>query len=80
MNLVLKTLDRFYLIRATTDEAGAIVETTNLTLLNLWLVWFGPMREDRLAMGILAMQAACGLAGLFVRHRLALWVFTADNL
>lgn len=62
------------------DEKGTIVETSNLTILNLWLVWWGPMREDRLAMGLLAMQTACGLMGLFIRHRLALWIFTADNL
>jgi len=38
------------------------------------------LREDRLAMELLAMQTAVGLLGLFARHRLALWIFTADNL
>jgi UDP-N-acetylglucosamine--dolichyl-phosphate N-acetylglucosaminephosphotransferase len=80
ISAALKLLDRFHLIRATTNDVGVIVETTNLTILNLWLVWWGPMREDKLAIGILALQVACGLFGLFVRHRLALWVFTADNL
>lgn len=80
MSMVLKLLDRLWLLRITTDESGTITETTNLTILNLWLVWFGPMREDKLAIGILVMQTACGLFGLFVRHKLALWVFTSDNL
>jgi UDP-N-acetylglucosamine--dolichyl-phosphate N-acetylglucosaminephosphotransferase len=42
-------------------------------------VWFGPMREDRLAMGLLAFQFAIGALGLFIRHRMALLVFSADN-
>jgi UDP-N-acetylglucosamine--dolichyl-phosphate N-acetylglucosaminephosphotransferase len=76
----LNALHRLRLIRVRTDAAGNIVESSNLTLLNLWLVWFGPRMEDRLATEIVAMQAVCGLLGLFVRHRLALWIFDADNL
>jgi UDP-N-acetylmuramyl pentapeptide phosphotransferase/UDP-N-acetylglucosamine-1-phosphate transferase len=67
------------LIRIEKNGNEEIVESTNLTILNLWLVWFGPMREDRLAIGILVMQSICGLLGLFVRHELALWVFRQDN-
>jgi UDP-N-acetylglucosamine--dolichyl-phosphate N-acetylglucosaminephosphotransferase len=55
------------------------VETSNFTLLNLWLVWRGPMREDRLAAEITAAQALVGVGGLFVRHSLAGWVFREDN-
>ncbi|KAF2455058.1 glycosyl transferase family 4-domain-containing protein [Lineolata rhizophorae] len=76
----MKLMHRMKLLRIKTDESGEVVESTNFTIINLWLVWFGPMREDRLAMGLLGLQTACGLLGLFVRHRLALWVFTADNL
>ncbi|MCJ1383973.1 tunicamycin resistance protein [Xylographa soralifera] len=75
----LKLLYKLRLVRIEVNGKGVIVESTNLTILNLWLVWFGPMREDRLAMAILAMQTACGVAGLLVRHRLALWVFRQDN-
>jgi UDP-N-acetylglucosamine--dolichyl-phosphate N-acetylglucosaminephosphotransferase len=32
-----------------------------------------------LAYGLLAMQTALGLFGLFVRHRMALWIFSLDN-
>jgi UDP-N-acetylglucosamine--dolichyl-phosphate N-acetylglucosaminephosphotransferase len=80
MNMVLKLLHRLRLIRVTTNSEGQVVETSNLTVLNLWLVWRGPLREDRLALELLLMQAMVGFLGLFVRHRLALWVFTADNL
>ena len=78
--MVLRIMDKLKLVRITTNKEGQIVESSNLTILNLWLVWFGPKREDKLAMEILALQVVCGLLGLFVRHRLALWIFRADNL
>lgn len=67
------------LLKVVKDGEGRIVKSTNLTILNLWLVWFGPRREDRLAIELLLMQALCGLLGLFIRHELALWVFRQDN-
>lgn len=76
---VLKILDKLHLLRVEVDQDGRVTSTTNLTILNLWLVWRGPKREDRLAMEILAMQIVVGLAGLWVRHRLALLVFSQDN-
>ncbi|KAJ5172715.1 Glycosyl transferase family 4 [Penicillium capsulatum] len=75
----LNVLHQLRLVRITKDEDGQIVQSTNLTILNLWLVWMGPMREDRLAWHMVAVQVLCGLAGLFVRHRLALLVFNYDN-
>ncbi|CAK4033401.1 probable UDP-N-acetyl-glucosamine-1-P transferase Alg7 [Lecanosticta acicola] len=76
---VLKLLHRVKVVRVGVDETGRVTESSNLTVLNLWLVWRGPLREDRLAVEILAMQTACGLAGLFIRHRLASMLFAADN-
>ena len=67
------------LVRVERNGKGEIVESSNFTILNLWLVWFGNMREDRLAIGLLVMQALCGVLGLFVRHELALLVFRRDN-
>lgn len=76
---VLTLLDKLYLLRVTKDEKGNFVETSNFTILNLWLVWRGPLREDRLAWEITGLQAFIGLIGLFVRHKLALLVFKEDN-
>ena len=67
------------LIKVEKNSQGEIFESTNFTILNLWLVWFGPKREDRLAIELLTMQAVCGTIGLFVRHFLALLVFRQDN-
>ncbi|KAF7122522.1 hypothetical protein CNMCM5793_000547 [Aspergillus hiratsukae] len=75
----LEILHSLRLIRITKNEKGEIVESTNLTILNLWLVWMGPMREDRLGWHMVVVQTVCGLLGLFVRHRLALLVFRQDN-
>lgn len=79
--LLLKLLEQLPipLVKLMRNSKGEIVESTNLTILNLWLVWFGPMREDRLAIQLLVMQALCGILGLFIRHELALWVFRQDN-
>lgn len=63
----------------TLDEEGRFVETTNFTLINLWLVWRGPLREDRLALELTGMQTVLGFFGLFVRHGLARLVFKDDN-
>ncbi|KAK1771385.1 glycosyl transferase family 4-domain-containing protein [Phialemonium atrogriseum] len=76
----LHLLHRLRLLRVTADAEGNIVETSNFTIINLWLVWRGPLREDRLAIELTAMQTLVGLLGLFVRHRLALLVFKEDNL
>jgi UDP-N-acetylglucosamine--dolichyl-phosphate N-acetylglucosaminephosphotransferase len=80
IGMVLKVMDKLKLVKITVNKEGQIVENSNLTILNLWLVWFGPKREDRLALEIVCMQIVCGLLGLFVRHRLALLVFRSDNL
>lgn len=75
----LDLLDKLYLMQVKRNEEGNIIETTNLTLLNLWLLWFGPLREDKLAMHIVGLQLLCGVAALLVRHKLALLVFREDN-
>jgi UDP-N-acetylglucosamine--dolichyl-phosphate N-acetylglucosaminephosphotransferase len=75
----LKILHALRLLRIKENE-GAVTESTNFTLINLWLVWFGPLKEDRLVASLMIAQFACGLLGLVVRHRLALMVFSADNL
>nr|POE82468.1 udp-n-acetylglucosamine--dolichyl-phosphate n-acetylglucosaminephosphotransferase [Quercus suber] len=82
---VLKILDKMKLMRVITDEEGRVIETSNFTILNLWLVWRGPMREDRLAMEVLAMQTASivfdspHMQLLVIRHSLLEYVFRCDS-
>lgn len=75
----MKILHQTKLLRIKVDGKGRVIESTNFTILNLWLVWRGPLREDRLAMEILVMQGLIGVLGLIARHRLALLLFTVDN-
>ena len=75
----LKILESFHLVRLHLNSEGKVVESTNFTLLNLWLVWVGPLREDRLTIHILILQFLCGVLALLVRHKLALLVFREDN-
>jgi UDP-N-acetylglucosamine--dolichyl-phosphate N-acetylglucosaminephosphotransferase len=75
----LRALHRLRLARVETNARGEVVECTNLTLLNLWLLWRGPMREDRLALSIVGVQIVVGLLALLARHRLASLLFTQDN-
>ena len=76
---VMKILHKLGLLRVELDGNGRVKESSNFTILNLWLVWRGPLREDRLAIEILAMQTTIGLLGLWIRHSLALMLFTVDN-
>jgi UDP-N-acetylglucosamine--dolichyl-phosphate N-acetylglucosaminephosphotransferase len=73
-------LAKIKMLQVTVDPTtNCISATSNLTILNLWLVWRGPMREDQLAHELLIMQTLCGLLGLFIRHTMALWIFPLDN-
>jgi UDP-N-acetylglucosamine--dolichyl-phosphate N-acetylglucosaminephosphotransferase len=73
-------LEKLRLIQVTVDpKTNRISGTSNLTIINLWLVWRGPMREDQLTRELLLMQTACGFLGLFVRHTMALLIFSVDN-
>lgn len=79
-SLLVGTLEKLGLMGVGRNHEGQVLETTNMTILNLWLVWRGPLREDRLANELLVMQTVIGLLGLFIRHKAALLIFTADNL
>ncbi|KIW91490.1 uncharacterized protein Z519_07456 [Cladophialophora bantiana CBS 173.52] len=73
-------LEKLHLIQVTVEpKTNRISSTSNLTIINLWLVWRGPMREDQLTRELLIMQTCCGFLGLFVRHTMALLIFSTDN-
>ncbi len=73
-------LEKMRLLQVTVDpKTNRISSISNLTIINLLLVWRGPMREDQLTRELLIMQTLCGLCGLFVRHTMALFIFSADN-
>ena len=58
--LVLRVLAALGFVRLTEDpRTGGITETTNLTILNVFLVRFGPRREDGLVKVLIATQVRC---------------------
>lgn len=79
-SILLGTLAKVKLIRLERDNKNKIVRFTNMTILNLFLVWFGAMREDHLCILIMAIQLVTGLSMICVRHTVGPWLFGYDNL
>lgn len=79
---ILRLLNCFKLIQLEFDDKdkSKIISCSNMTLINLTLVWFGPMREDRLCNRILQIQFLIGLLALFARHAGGAMLFGHDNL
>ncbi|CCD25526.1 UDP-N-acetylglucosamine--dolichyl-phosphate N-acetylglucosaminephosphotransferase NDAI_0F02080 [Naumovozyma dairenensis CBS 421] len=79
---ILKALAFFHLIELEYDpkDKSKVISCSNMTLINLTLVWFGPMREDALCNRILQLQFMVGLAALFGRHAIGALLFDHDNL
>jgi hypothetical protein len=61
------------------SDPDEIIACSNLTLINLVLVIFGPMREDYLCLTLLAIQTVCGALGFVIRHKLAFLVYDRDS-
>ena len=61
--------------RCSSESLSEGVTVNNLTLLNLLLVHFGPMREDHLAVLLLGFHTATCLIGFLIRHQLSKFIF-----
>ncbi|SCU84073.1 LAME_0C08108g1_1 [Lachancea meyersii CBS 8951] len=78
---VLRLLNTLRLIDIEVDaKTKQIKSCTNMTLINLVLVWFGPMREDKLCNRILTIQLAIGLLAIAARHTLGSLIYGHDNI
>jgi len=80
VSVALKLLAQLGLVELWTDGQGTILECSNLTLINLWIVRFGPMREDRVTRDLTWLQVICCLAGIFIRHKASGLLYSFDNL
>ncbi len=63
-----------------TIKKKVITESNNFTLINLVLVWFGPLREDKLCLTLLIIQFSIGMLAIVGRHTIGPWLFGYDNL
>ncbi|AAS53335.1 AFL037Wp [Eremothecium gossypii ATCC 10895] len=77
--LALKLLAYLHLLDVTVDEQGNLLDCNNMTLINLCLVWFGPMREDQLCLTVCGIQLVVGLLCVFARHAVGTLLFGEDN-
>lgn len=77
--LTLSLLNKLKLILLVRED-GKIKKFSNLTIINLTLVWFGPLREDNLCTIIMGAQLLTGVTMIVTRHTLGPWLFGYDNL
>lgn len=73
--LILKLYSLLGLVRIVHDEQGELFECNNFTLINLVLVWFGPMNEGKTTAVILLLQALGSCIGFFIRYQLVQFVY-----
>ncbi|KAL0581027.1 tunicamycin resistance protein [Marasmius crinis-equi] len=78
--LILRVYSMLGLIKTTTDpKTGTIVEVTNFTILNFFLVRLGPMTEERLVQVLMCSQVAGSVLAFVVRYGLASLVYDGDR-
>ncbi|CDO95643.1 unnamed protein product [Kluyveromyces dobzhanskii CBS 2104] len=79
--VVLRLLHNLKLIDLEIDpKTNEVLSCSNMTLINLMIVWFGPMREDKLCYSILALQFFIGVSAICLRHLIGSLLFGNDNL
>lgn len=76
---ILKLLEKLHLIKLIKDEKGEILKSSNLTLINLTIIWFGPHNEGELCSLIMKLQFIVGFTMLILRHTIAPIIFGFDN-
>jgi len=76
--LILKTLSALRLVKLSVSEKGH-QEVTNLTILNVFLVQLGPMREDTLVKVLICSQVAGSVFAFVVRYGLAGLVYDGNR-
>ncbi|KAK7469100.1 tunicamycin resistance protein [Stygiomarasmius scandens] len=78
--LILRVLYTLGIVDLTTHpKTGLILESTNLTILNFFLVRLGPMREKRLVQVLMCSQVAGSVLAFVVRYGLAGLVYDGDR-
>ncbi|EGN98415.1 hypothetical protein SERLA73DRAFT_183415 [Serpula lacrymans var. lacrymans S7.3] len=78
--LVLRTLSTLRLTELTIHATtGNVLEATNLTILNFFLLRLGPMNEKRLVQTLMCTQVAGSVLAFIVRYGLAGLVYDGDR-
>ncbi|CAK7892896.1 UDP-N-acetylglucosamine--dolichyl-phosphate N-acetylglucosaminephosphotransferase [[Candida] anglica] len=77
---ILSTLRLVDLQQEEGENKTTTLRFSNLTIINLTLVWLGPLREDTLCLVILVAQLLIGVSMIALRHTVGPWLFGYDNL
>lgn len=73
--LILQVLAILHLIDKSEDKDS--IKINNMTLINLFLIKFGPMSEVRLTISILLFQVVCTAVAFLVRYPMASYFYDA---
>lgn len=73
--LILRVAEKFRLVQLRRGEDGDVIGSTNLTILNLILLWKGNTREDRLCWWLIGVQTVGSLVAFAVRYGLGGWIY-----
>lgn len=65
---ILRLLSMFGLVHLRYSHAGEITATSNLTLISCILVICGPIREDKLTVVVMGVQAGCSVLAFGIRY------------
>ena len=76
---ILSLLSKLKLIKLEYNKRGDIIKSSNLTLINLVIIWFGPHNEGELCSLIMKLQFFVGFTMLVLRHSIAPIIFGFDN-
>ncbi|KIK69617.1 hypothetical protein GYMLUDRAFT_33998 [Collybiopsis luxurians FD-317 M1] len=77
---ILRVLETLKLVNLTIHPtSGVIQETTNLTILNFFLVRLGPMNEKRLVQVLMCDQVAGSVIAFIIRYGMASFVYTPND-
>ncbi|THG99402.1 hypothetical protein EW026_g2931 [Hermanssonia centrifuga] len=77
-SVVLKVFSTLGLVQLSVNPETRKRETTNLTILNVFLIKLGPMREDTLVKTLISTQVACSMFAFVIRYGLA-WLLYDGN-
>ena len=76
---IFTALEKLHLIKLVRNSKNEIIKSSNLTLINLVIIWFGPRNEGSLCALIMLLQFLVGFVMLVLRHTLAPILFGFDN-
>lgn len=78
---IFNLLEKLWLIKLkrNPNDNKTIIASSNMTLINLVIIWFGPRTEENLCKLIMTLQFTLGVFMLILRHTVGPLIFGFDN-